>query len=100
MWREGECHLECFGLGVPAPFGPSSQSDTTVTGVQKLLALMTDGNFNVRCSAVKAVGAYLGTGDRRVVQAMERALDDPKHKVAHAAAKAMGVPCRSCGHTW
>ena len=79
------------------PFDTSVQAETAVAGVEKLLALMTDANLNVRVRAVKAVGAYLGTGDPRVVQAVERALDDPKHKVAHAAARLLAVPCRSCG---
>ena len=48
---------------------------------------LTDANFNVRRAAALALGAYRSAGDPRVTQALERALDDPKHKVRHAAAR-------------
>lgn len=75
-------------------------ASTLVGGVDKLLARMRDENSRVRMSALAAVGAYRGTGDPQVREALRKALDDPKHKVRHAAARVLAVPCPGCGKTW
>jgi len=73
---------------------------TSVKGLEKLLERLSDENFNVRRAAVAAVGAYVDSGDPRVPQALRGALDDSKHKVRHAAAAILRVPCPGCGRTW
>jgi RNA polymerase sigma factor (sigma-70 family) len=67
---------------------------------ERLLTRLADENHNVRLYALMAVGAYRDSGDPRVQAALERALADPKHKVCHAAARILRVPCRGCGKTW
>lgn len=69
-------------------------------GVERLLELLKDENFNVRKAAVGAVAAYLPTGDPHIVSAMNAALRDPKHKVHHAAARTLRVPCPGCGRSY
>ena len=68
-------------------------------GLDRLLARMTDESFNVRMAALQKVAAYREAGDRCVAWALQAALDDPKHKVRHAAARVLGVPCPGCGRT-
>lgn len=61
-----------------------------------LLRRMADENFNVRLRSVQVVGAYASSGDDQVRQALQKALDDPKHKVRSYAARVLRVPCRGC----
>jgi len=79
-------------VGTPAVGGPP--------GLDRLLERMADENFNVRIVTVQAVGAYRDAGDPRVTASLQAALDDPKHKVRHAAARILDVPCSGCGRTW
>jgi len=77
----------------------TTHNDDGPGGVERLLERMSDANFNVRLVALMAVAAYLPGGDRRVAGAVRKALDDPKHKVRHAAARILKVPCPGCGRT-
>jgi RNA polymerase sigma-70 factor (ECF subfamily) len=97
LWYAKRIHPD---MSLQHPFDALAPAASAVAGVEKLLERTADENFNVRIRAVMAVGAYLGTGDPRVVEAMQQALDDRKHKVAHAAARLLGVPCRGCGRSW
>ncbi len=85
---------------VTGPFGIAAPADNIPPGIEKLLTGMADENFNVRHAAVWALGAYVNCGDKRVTQALEKALDDTKHKVRHTAARILGVRCPGCGRTW
>ncbi len=85
---------------VTGPFETRTPAEAGVSGLDKLLARTADENFNVRLSAIQAVGAYRDADDPRVKQALQNALADPKHKVRHAAARILGVPCPGCGKTW
>ncbi len=88
----------------PDPYWDMNMPTTrTVSGIEKLLARMSDENFKVRLCAVTAVGAYRDTGETRIIQAiqaLEKALDDRKHKVRHAAARVLGVSGPGGGRTW
>jgi HEAT repeat protein len=88
------------GRSVTGPFEIGAPAEASVSGLGRLLARTTDENFNVRLSAVGALGAYGNAGDPLVAQALQSALADPKHKVRHAAARILGVPCPGCGKTW
>ena len=81
------------------PYGALAPARKVVPGVEHLVSLLKHERFNVRLVAVRTVGAYLPSGDERVTRAMRQALDDPKHKVRHAAARIMGVPCPGCGRS-
>ena len=88
------------GRSVTGPFEIGTPAEASVPGLGRLLARTTDENFNVRHSAVQAIGAYRNAGDPLVGRALQNALADPKHKVRHAAARILGVPCPGCGKTW
>jgi len=90
----------CPDRSATGHFDAGTPTHASVTGVGRLLARAADENFNVRLSAVQAVGAYRSAGDPRVAHALHNALADPKHKVRHAAARILGVPCPGCGKTW
>ena len=47
-----------------------------------------------------AFAAYRNSGNPAVARALQNALDDPKHKVRHAAARILAVPCPGCGRAW
>ena len=96
-WYAGRIHPD---PSVTGPHGVGTASGESTTGIERLLERMADGNFNVRLAAVWAVGAYRDTGDARVTEALHQALGDAKHKVGHAAARLLGVPCPGCGKTW
>jgi HEAT repeat protein len=87
-----------------APVHPFNATTTPAAavgpGVELLLKRLEDENFNVRLRAVMSLGAYVKSNDLRVAQALQKALDDPKHKVHHAAARLLRVPCRGCRRTW
>jgi len=82
------------------PIEARTAATSTPPGLDRLLARMNDESFNVRAAALQVLSAYRVTGAPRVTHALEAALDDPKHKVRHAAARIVGVPCRGCGKTW
>ena len=81
-----------MGIGRHAPSAPS--------GLENILARGHDQSHNVRLAAVQALGTYANSGDKRVTQALEKALDDTKHKVRHTAARILAVPCPGCGRRW
>ena len=96
-WFAGRIHPDLPAIG---PYEIGRAADRTVGGLDQLLERTADENFNVRLAAVTAIGAYREAGDSRVMQALRKALDDPKHKVRHMAARILGVPCPGCGKTW
>ncbi|HUW83520.1 MAG TPA: sigma-70 family RNA polymerase sigma factor [Phycisphaerae bacterium] len=96
-WFAGRIHPDPAATG---PFITGRPAVRTVGGLDHLLDRAVDANFNVRLAAVVAIGAYRDAGDPRVVQGLQKALDDPKHKVRHAAARILAVPCPGCGRTW
>jgi len=79
-------------LNRPAPIAPAD--------LDRLLERLRDENFNVRLYAVHALGTCRDTDTPRAPEALRAALDDPKHKVRHAAARILNVPCPGCGRTW
>ncbi len=97
-WYAARIHPDESVVGGHA--AANTPADDLPDGLGRLLGRVEDENHNVRLRAVQTVGAYLPSGDERVVQAMRKALDDPKHKVRHAAARLLGVPCPGCGRTW
>ena len=80
-----------------APFAATAPTSTAPAGLGKLLECTADENFNVRRTAVMAVGAYRDADDARVMAALRRACDDPKHKVRHCACRILDVPCSCSG---
>jgi RNA polymerase sigma-70 factor (ECF subfamily) len=64
-----------------------------------LLERLADENFNVRLAAVQMLAPH-AHANQPIAAALTKSLDDPKHKVRHAAAKALGVACRGCGKRW
>jgi len=46
--------------------------------------------------AIAAVSAYVGLGNAAIERALRELLDDPLHKIRHAAAKALRVACAGC----
>jgi len=96
-WHAGRIHPE---RAVTCPHAVGARASECPSGVERLLERMSDENLNVRLAALMALGGYLPGGDRRVVRAVQKALDDPKRKVRHAAARILKVPCPGCGKTW
>jgi RNA polymerase sigma factor (sigma-70 family) len=96
-WYASRIHPD---RSVTGPHGTGTPATASVPGLGRLLERATDENFNVRLVAVLMLGAYRSAGDPHVAQALRKALDEPKHKVRHAAARILGVPCRACGRTW
>jgi len=66
-------------------------------GLAPVLPMVGDTNAEVRLTAVHALASYTHLDDAGVDDALRRALEDPKHKVHHAAAKALGLTCPGCG---
>jgi RNA polymerase sigma-70 factor (ECF subfamily) len=96
-WYAGRIHPD---QSVTGPYLVARPATKASPNLDRLLERMTDENANVRLAAVVAVGAYCGTGGPPVTEALRAALDDPKHKVRHAAARILRVPCPGCGRTW
>jgi len=96
-WYAGRIHPD---RSATEPHAIGTSAGKSPPGIERLLERMPDEKFNVRRAAVLAVGAYRDAGDPCVAQALQSALDDPKHKVAHAAARILGMPCPGCGRTW
>jgi hypothetical protein len=72
----------------PADFFPE--------GVEVIVPMLQDANQKVQMDAIQALSAYAHLGDSRVDQALREALRNPRHKVQHAAARALAVPCPGC----
>ncbi|MBN1270105.1 MAG: hypothetical protein JXB04_10990 [Kiritimatiellae bacterium] len=75
----------------------SDPADRVPQGVALIVPMVGDPNEKVRMTAVNALAAYRGLGDPPVDGALNRALNDEKHKICHAAAKVLGVVCPGCG---
>ena len=80
-----------------SPWSIGEPADTVPEGVDAILPLVKDDNVKIRVQAVAALSAYAKLGDAGIDRALQQALSDPKHKVRHAAAAALGVPCPGCG---
>jgi HEAT repeat protein len=65
--------------------------------VEAILPLVSDSNVKVQLDAISALSAYARLDDARILGALRQALSDPKHKVQHAAARGLGLPCPKCG---
>jgi HEAT repeat protein len=76
---------------------PATPADRVPEGVADLLPLVRDASTKVRLDAIGALSAYARIGDARVTRALRGALGDSRHKVRHAAARALGVACPGCG---
>jgi len=72
-------------------------ADTIPDGVAAILPLVHDANVKIRWDAVTMLRAYAHLGDTRIVDTLSQALADSRHKVQHAAARALKVPCPGCG---
>lgn len=83
--------------GNPGFFGISQRATEVPEGVEDLLGLLGDSHEKVRLEALRALRAYVGSGDERVESSLRRALDDAKHKVRHMAACHLGIACPGCG---
>jgi RNA polymerase sigma factor (sigma-70 family) len=84
---EPEAH-SLWAIGTPAKSLPE--------GIEAFFPMIEDQNVKVRMYAVTALGAYVGLGDERIEQTLRKALDDPKHKIRHAAAHTLSIPCPDC----
>ena len=71
-------------------------ANTIPEGVEAILPLVRDDNVKVQMDAIAVLRAYAHLGDKRIVKALRQALNDPRHKVQHAAARALDVPCPGC----
>ena len=71
-------------------------ANTVPEGVEAILPLVRDDNVKVQMDAITMLRAYARLGDARIVKALRQALGDPRHKVQHAAARALHVPCPGC----
>jgi len=78
--------------GLIEPAGPGVPED-----VEYFIPLLDDANLKIRWYAALSIGVYAAQGDARVDAAMQKALKDPHHKVWHAAALRMRIPCPGCG---
>ena len=96
-WYASRIHPD---RSVTGPHAIGTRAGKSLPGIERLLTGMTDQNHNVRLAAIQALGAYVNSGDKRVTQALEKALDDTKHKMRHTAARILGVRCPGCGRTW
>jgi len=83
--------------GSPGFFGISQRATEVPEGVEDLLGLLGDSHERVRLEVLRALRAYVGSGDERVESSLRRALDDAKHKVRHMAACHLGIACPGCG---
>lgn len=77
-------------VGHPSKAGPA--------GIDNLVRCVVDENHNVRLTTVAILAAYANSDDPRAAKALQQALQDPKHKVRHAAARVLGTACPGCGH--
>jgi len=73
------------------------KAETVPAGIERVVPMLTDPVTKVRWYAVHALGRCAGLGNGRVDEALKEALKDPKHKIVHAAALHLGMPCPGCG---
>ena len=96
-WYASRIHPD---RAVAGPHAIGTAAGKSPTGIEALLEGVMDENFNVRRAAVLVLGVYRDVGEPRVTGALRTALDDPKHKVRHAAARVLAAQCPGCGKTW
>ena len=73
-------------------------ADSVPDAIDQVIPRLDDVNFRVRMAAVSVLACYARLAAPEVGQALGHAMADPKHKVRHAAARALGVACPGCGH--
>ena len=66
-------------------------------GIEVILPSINDSNTKNRMVTVWILADYAGLGHPRVQDTLRKALDDPHHKVRHAAARALRTECPDCG---
>ena len=79
------------------PWTIREPAETVPEGVEAIRPLVQDEHVKVRMDAIAALSAYAKLDDDDISCALQEALSDPKHKVRHAAAAALGVTCPGCG---
>jgi len=66
-------------------------------GAEIFIPCLRDSSIKIRMQSIGALSAYTGMGNSAIDSALEGLLDDTKHKIRHAAAKALACNCPSCG---
>jgi len=87
-WRSGTP----FGWGLAQPAHSVPNSIGPVLGI-----LGEDPNWRIRREAVSALAAYVHLKDPRIQTTLQHALNDSRHAVQHAAARALSERCPGCG---
>lgn len=80
----------------PGPGWSVQRADSVPDGVDAILPMLHDENEKVQMDAIRTLSAYANLGAIRIDQALREALRDPRHKVQHASARALEVPCPGC----
>ncbi len=67
-------------------------------GIEAILPMIDDPNQKVQMDAIQKLSVYTHLGNRSVNSVLEQLLKNPKHKIQHAAARALGLKkCPGCG---
>jgi len=74
----------------------AKQADTAPEGIEKITPMLKDASDKIRRDCVKALAPYAHSESNEITYAIEKALKDPKHKVRHFAALALGQTCQDC----
>lgn len=77
---------------------PKKLNDNTLSA-RSLERSGARGYFRKRMDAVCALSAYAKLQNKSVLDSLRLALGDAKHKIRHAAARALGIPCPGCTET-
>jgi hypothetical protein len=77
-------------------WGIRQPADSVPEGIDAVFPLVADSSVKVGLDAIAALSAYAATDHSGVVDALRRAAADPRHKIQHAAARALGIACRGC----
>ena len=86
--------------GTPFGWGLAKPAQSAPDGIEPIVdRLAKDASWRIRREAVSALAAYAHLGIDQVEEALRRALNDPRHAVQHAAARALGTACSGCGET-
>ncbi len=72
-------------------------ADSVPDEIDSLIDLLSDPNDKIRMRVLTALRPYAHLDDERITVALNRALQDPKHRVAHLAACHLRITCPSCG---
>jgi len=79
------------------PWKNTERADAVPEGLTAIMLLVKDDNAKVQIDAISALTAYANLDDARVMKALRHSLESPRHKVRHAAARALRVSCPGCG---